>query len=282
MRAIRRALPGARVRIACKDILEITWLSPHTSILADAKDGERQDCILASFLLAWPADETHKNVTLWSAWSVEFPDHACARYLQQRLRPAYATVDELGDALFAAGTEFMASDFAAVNEHLRQGSTLYLAAGDGCFVGEMIRGKSKTRLYTYARARTYLTADMMGVDQSPLAAAANPEQSTLLTLWRTRDVPPTPTLSEPARCDVLQSSCIGPPVPAHPASGKLPTAGAAFLLPAGQRLDATFGSHTSALQPQDRSAHAALGRLHPATALGAASYRNLFSRSVRS
>lgn len=104
-----------------------------------------------------------------------------------RVQRTCASADELRDALFAAGTAFMVSDFATVNEHLRRGTTLYLPTGGGCFVGEMIRGKSKQRVYTYARARTYLTGGILGADQVPLPAAADPENSTLLSLWRSRD-----------------------------------------------------------------------------------------------
>ena len=78
---LRRLLPAANVKIAYKSILEISWLSPTAPIIANPQhQGEQQDCVLVSYLIAWPP--TARSIVAHSAWAAEIPDHAAARLLQ--------------------------------------------------------------------------------------------------------------------------------------------------------------------------------------------------------
>jgi hypothetical protein len=174
---IRRRFPAAKVEIAHKSILEMTWLTPRAHLLAAPVGGEQQDCILASFLLAW---QSSRAVSFWSGWAAEIPDHAAARYLQR------ATADEaaLRAALFAAGVAFMSASAAAVRR--ANDATVFVAAGPGAFVGEIINAAAGERRFTYFRARTWLSEDMLGPDQVPLPAATNPDETMMLALWRDR------------------------------------------------------------------------------------------------
>jgi hypothetical protein len=99
---LRRALPDALLRIANNNTLEIRWLTPRRHLIVNPVGGEAQDCILASFVLAWPVHR--RDVGMWSAWAAEFPDHACARFLQR------SDSNDLKAALLAAGQAFMVAD----------------------------------------------------------------------------------------------------------------------------------------------------------------------------
>jgi hypothetical protein len=137
-----------------------------------------QDCVLVCFLAAWPP--TTKSVTAHSAWAAEIPDHAIGRFLQR------APTSDLRAALFEAGIAFLAADHAAIVPHIGRDTSIYLPAGPGAFAANVIGAKSPdgTKVYTYARARTWLEGNMLGADQIPLPPASSVEASVAVSLWR--------------------------------------------------------------------------------------------------
>jgi hypothetical protein len=214
IQSISRELPDAQVRIAQKEILEITWLKPSTHTLADPQGGEAQDCILVCFLLAWPEE---RSISLWSQWSVEIPDHAAARFIQR------AGAGGLRNALFEAGLGFMRADASVITRHGGRGTTIYLPAGRGAFVCKVIVGKSAAsgRKYVFARAGTWLSRDMLGADQVLLPAATDPNQTVAIVLWRCRDISwvATPFGAQPSPWQGLRTD-KAPTLPGNPPLAK--------------------------------------------------------------
>jgi hypothetical protein len=179
LKRLRRLLPDAVVRIAPNNTLEIAWLMPRRHLIVDPVGGEAQDCILANFVLAWP--RTRRDVTMWSGWSAEFPDHACGRFLQR------SGSDDLKAALLAAGQAFMAAHAVVLDQHVNAETSVYLPAGRGCFASQTIGATAGSRRYIYARARTWIAFDMLGKDQCLLAPAAEAEQTVAMRLFQQRD-----------------------------------------------------------------------------------------------
>ncbi len=199
----RRALPGAEVAISHQSMVEAVWLSPSSAIIADALGGEAQNCLLANYLLA------HPDFHIWNvraAWALEISDHAASRFLQR------AQKCDLRTAALSAARAFAAADAASVPTR----TTIYLPAGPGCFVGHAIEGTTPSkRRYVYMRARTWIPAAWMRKDQLPLPAAAEPEKTVALALWRW-DGRPKPALRLPPHTEE-HALALGPV--ARPAIG---------------------------------------------------------------
>jgi hypothetical protein len=175
---LRRMLPGANVRISHKDVLEISWLSPKTAILANPQhQGEQQDCVLVCYLIAWPP--TPRSIQAHSAWALEVSDHALARLLQR------VPTADLRTALFDAGLAFCGAEAVPMARLVGTQTSIYLAAASGAFAATVIGAKTLDgqRHYTYARVHTFLSAPMLKPDQVMLPRAANPEQTVALRLW---------------------------------------------------------------------------------------------------
>jgi hypothetical protein len=177
LKAARRSFPGAEIRIANMDVLEISWLAPSPPVIADPKDhGERQECALVCYCVAWPSPPF--GITLRSAWSLEVPDHAAGRYLQRAGNHA-----DFSSALFEAANHFYASDMAAVTPHVGKNTDIYLPSGGGCFVGTVVGAKSSGgHNFLYARAATWVDETMLRADQTllPKAEAADRSVAALL------------------------------------------------------------------------------------------------------
>jgi hypothetical protein len=61
----RRSFPGAAIKIAHKNVLEISWITPSPPVIVDPKDhSERQECTLVCYCVAWPSPF---GVRLWSS-----------------------------------------------------------------------------------------------------------------------------------------------------------------------------------------------------------------------
>ena len=167
---IRRTFPGAEVRIAHRDVLEISWLTPSPPVIADPKNhNERQDCILANYCVAWPTPPF--GIRLASAWSLEVPNHAAARYLQW-------SGEDFRSALFEAANNFSAADVADVAPHISMGTDIYLPAGGGCFICAVIGARSVGGIkFLYARAATFVEQARLHADQVPLSKAASADRS---------------------------------------------------------------------------------------------------------
>jgi hypothetical protein len=175
---LRKILPGANVKISFKNILEISWLSPKTAILANPQHhGESQDCTLVCFVAAFPV--TTRSITCHSAWALEAPDHACARFMQR------APKADLREALFAAGLSFLGASASTVVPLVGQDTSIYLSAGPGSFACTVIGARTTDgrSTYVYARANTWLSGSMLRADQTPLPPAADAEGSVVLSIW---------------------------------------------------------------------------------------------------
>jgi hypothetical protein len=81
----------------------------------------------------------------------------------------------------------MAAHAVALDQHLNAVTSVYLSAGPGAFVANIIGATAGTRWYIYARARTWIGSDMLGADQYLLAPAAEAEDTVAYALWRQRD-----------------------------------------------------------------------------------------------
>jgi hypothetical protein len=171
----RRRFPGAQVKIAHKDVLEISWLAPSPAVIASPKDhGEAQDCTLVCYAVAYPTPPF--GIRLCSAFSLEVPDHAGGRYLQRDLQRAGEHVD-FRTALFEAANHFYAADIGSVQPHVGRGTDIYLPAGGGMFVCTVIGARSGTAFFLYARAGTWIDGTMLRDDQRPLLNAESAEKS---------------------------------------------------------------------------------------------------------
>jgi len=98
--------------------------------------------------------------------SAEVPDHAVARLMQ---RDPTANVKKV---LFQAGLSFMHASAVEVMEYVDRDQTFYLPAGAGLLLCEGICGQIGALEFTYARARTFLSCEMIGPDQKPIVAAS--------------------------------------------------------------------------------------------------------------
>ena len=176
LKAIRRDFPGAGIKVVHGNILEISWLAPSPPVIADPKDhGERQECTLVCYCVAWPSPF---GIRLCSAWSLEVPDHAGARYLQRAGDNA-----DFRSALFEAANHFYAADMDKVTPHVGRSTDIYLPTGGGCFVCTCIGARSGadrrsgSNNFLYARAATLLDGTMLHADQQPLPAADHAKNS---------------------------------------------------------------------------------------------------------
>jgi hypothetical protein len=172
---LRRCFPAARLRIAHKEILEISWLSPKPHIIVDSKSGEGQDCILACYALAFPP--TAKTLTIHSGWSLEITDHACARLLQR-------SATDLRAAAQQAALAFVAADASIVRPLIGRSTSIYLPAGSGCFAATVIGGLTQSgHARIYARVRTFVPASWLKPDQHCLPRATDVENMVAIALW---------------------------------------------------------------------------------------------------
>jgi len=167
----RRTFPGTEIKVVRGDILEISWLAPSPPVIADPKrHGERQECTLVCYCVAWPSPPF--GIRLCSAWSLEVPDHAAGRFLQRAGDNA-----DFRSALFEAANYFYAADMTAVTPHVGRGTNIYVPTGGGAFVGTVVGAKSSGSHFLYARAATWLDRTMLRPDQVPLPKAETADRS---------------------------------------------------------------------------------------------------------
>ena len=173
---VRRAFPGAEIKVVHKDVLEISWLAPSPPVIASPKDhGEAQDCTLVCYCVAWPTPP-FGIIRVCSAWSLEVPDHAAGRYLQWMGERA-----DFRSALFEAANHFYAADMTAVAPHVGRSTDIYLPAGNGAFICTVVGARSGTHRFLYARAATFVETVKLHADQVPLPKA-NSEQESVAAL----------------------------------------------------------------------------------------------------
>jgi hypothetical protein len=172
LKVVRHSFPDAAIKVVHGEILEISWLAPSPPVIADPKDhGERQECTLVCYAVAWPTPPF--GIRLCSAWSLEVPDHAAGRYLQRAGNNA-----DFRSALFEAANYFYSADMTAVQPHVGRGSDIYLPTAGGAFVGTVIGAKSSGgHGFLYARAATWIEEIKMRPDQTLLPKAESAEKS---------------------------------------------------------------------------------------------------------
>jgi hypothetical protein len=171
LKAVRRDFPGAAIKVVDGEILEISWIAPSLPVIADPKTcGERQECTLVCYCVAWPSPPF--GIRLCSAWSFEVPDHAAGRYLQRAGDNA-----DFRRALFEAANHFYATDMAAVTPHVGRGTSIYLPTDEGAFVCTVVGAKSSGSHFLYARAATWVDRTMLRADQVPLPKAKTADRS---------------------------------------------------------------------------------------------------------
>jgi hypothetical protein len=170
-KTLRRTFPFAEIKIVDGDILEIGWLAPSPPIIADPKEpGERQECTLVCYCVAWPSPF---GIRLCSAWSLSVEDHAAGRYLQREGEDA-----DFKNALFAAANHFYSADAAEVAPHVGVNTDVYLPAKGGAFICTVVGARSSGgNRFLYARAATWVEEEKLYTDQIPLPKARSEEES---------------------------------------------------------------------------------------------------------
>jgi hypothetical protein len=158
-------LPGAIIR-GSRDTLTVYHLCPQKALIAEPRDpGERQACICVRTSLFWRAPGG--EVAMLSTLLLECADHAAGRYLQ--LRPD----GDLGAALFEAAAVFAGADAEPLLAACA--APMYLRTAGGAFAAHLILGKVEDGPQVfYARARTWLRADMLSAFQAPPVLAPDP------------------------------------------------------------------------------------------------------------
>jgi hypothetical protein len=150
-----------------------SWLDPRGAMLADAKDvGETQDAILVRYGLAWVVKKRH--LAAYEAFTLEAPDHALARMLQR------SPGTDIREALHQAHHHLFKASASAVGRHVEEQTRLYLPCGPGLLICEALRASTPSGLvYVFCRGRTWISADMVRPDQTPIAAAPSGVESQL-------------------------------------------------------------------------------------------------------
>jgi hypothetical protein len=96
---------------------------------------------------------------------------------------------DLRSAVFMAANSFLAANADAVRPQIGTDTSVYLPAGPGAFAATVIGARTPdNRHYIYARARTWLRANMLGPDQTFLPKAQTAEDAVALALWRWAEV----------------------------------------------------------------------------------------------
>jgi hypothetical protein len=143
------------------------------------KDGFRTRVSLMDSQFARVAWKSGRKIAqFWCQWAVEAPDHALHRLIQREVD--HGRQPDLRGALFEAANAFMRAD-ANTLDHYGHESNIYLPAGPGLFGCNVIKSRDAKRIYTYARARTYLGPEMLrrNAGQDPVAGARDLANSVL-------------------------------------------------------------------------------------------------------
>jgi hypothetical protein len=151
--------PGARIATLKKPrkIISVMWLAPMPKMLDSPNPTTWQDCVLVFFALAWKSGR--KIAQFWVQWALEAPDHALHRMIQREVD--HRREPDLRTALFAAATAFLRADANVLNDYGHD-SNICLPAGPGLLACNVIKSHDRTsRIYTYARARTYLSPEQL-------------------------------------------------------------------------------------------------------------------------
>jgi hypothetical protein len=180
--ARRRALHNAELQLRGaiingeRDLLDIRWLAPHDHLIAQPQHrDEYQSNITTHICLIWP--DTTSTFTVWSRWLLEASTNALGRFLQ------FSKEVDLRGALLEAAAAYAAADCNVV---FANPTSLYLRAGHGVFVADLIKGQIENSDCSclYVRAHTWLSDKTLGERQQPLPAAKHPANSIATLLLR--------------------------------------------------------------------------------------------------
>jgi hypothetical protein len=176
---LRQALPDVTVRLPRKDVVELDWLSPKPPLIVGGEAGEQQDCLLACSALAYQSPDSGA-LRIHAGWSLEITDHAAGRFFQRSTNP------DLRAAAQEAATAFAAADATVVEPIVGESDTIYLPAGPGAFVGNVIGGKTAdgAKEFVYFRAKTWIPAHRLRPDQVPLPRATDPANTVMIRIWK--------------------------------------------------------------------------------------------------
>jgi hypothetical protein len=167
---VRSMLAPASVEVR-DDALLIVWLEARGPILMVDDPRVQQNCVLVTAAVIGRRGRTLAEA---SFPAVECPDHALARLFERA-----PTVDACA-ALTLATRAFLASPAAAFEEARTTGATLCLPAGPGLLLCDPLLVEDLdglTRLL--ARARTFISADMVEPHQVPVLPAASANESVM-------------------------------------------------------------------------------------------------------
>jgi hypothetical protein len=163
--AIKKALASAEVERAGSAIL-VSWITPHASL--KVVDPEHATFGQAGVVISIAHISRFGQRTFPV---VEASDHALGRCFQR------CPGIDMRAALVGASRAWLNAAWADVEAAWREMRTLYLPAGPGVFLMTPLAGPRRDWLI--GRCSTWITNEICGADQRPLAAAADVERSVL-------------------------------------------------------------------------------------------------------
>ena len=184
--SLRRYFRSATVEMVSLDqigpgvaALSVRYLEPRESIVIPTTVTDpsfRQEAVVVN---VFSILRQQKRLSLTPFCALEAPDHCLGRMFERS-----PNIDASA-ALHEAGSAFMALNVqTAINIAFRR-ETVVLPAGPGFLLSNAILGQGvRTGLWRiFARARTYITADMAAQDQRPLEPAEHAGLSVLSGGW---------------------------------------------------------------------------------------------------
>lgn len=172
--ALKRMIP-AHYEAVWGDAVIWSSLAVGNAIIQNPMDlGQAQPSVTVGYVVL--LGDRGRSIQFDSGlWTLEIPDHALVRLFQRR-RTANP-----GDTIWAAHTAIMAA--AAPSERAPgPGETLLVPTPGGAFAVNLVIGRDATTddPLVYFRARTWLSDDMLGEGQVPLAPGVPRLGDTLL------------------------------------------------------------------------------------------------------
>ena len=165
---IQESLRPAEVVCIDGDLL-VLWLRPFGPLLQSNDPSYRQDCVLVlGMIVSRVAGELR-----WNGFPIfEAPDHMLGRMMQR------APGINAAAALYEGALSFLRADRALIATQPR--ATMSIPSGPGLSLCLPIRAMGPDRkAHLIARAQTWVSDNMAGADQVPVAAAADPARSVL-------------------------------------------------------------------------------------------------------
>jgi len=155
------------------------WLAPSGQIIDDEHPSYAQDCTVVQYYLIGRLSRNHTRAT--SGHTIECPDHALGRLLQRA--PKADPTAALWEAQW-----LMKSSMKELIDCIERHRVFFLPAGDAVFLCEGIflndgPDRKFARRPLYARARTWLTKDMLRPYQQPITLATGDDYPMALSVF---------------------------------------------------------------------------------------------------